>query len=325
MTSLKLSEIPGVLDRYDVFCVFGHLEPDADCLGSQRALGSWLERRDKKVHLCSAGPWDRPEIAAWQAYFGSRIPRIAEDESVLNVILDCSSPERTGFKESGIFSYPTLVIDHHATGDDYGEYRYIESESPSTSLLIQRLIELSGDSLTLEESKLLLLGFCTDTGFFRHLGPNNAKHLEAVSRLVKIGASPSEIFRQLSGGKEIGSRKLLGRALNRAEAHFGGRVIMTWDNWKDWRECGSDRDADLLYQILMGIVDVEIAIVIREQNDGFCKIGLRSNSDFDVSEIAGYFGGGGHRKASGCFISGDRHDAMEHLLKIVADRLKIKN
>ncbi len=325
MTSLKLSEIPSVLDHYDVFYILGHLEPDADCLSSQRALGSWLERRGKKVHLCSVGPWDRPEIAAWQTYFEERILRIEEDESVLNVILDCSSPERTGFKESGIFSHPTLVIDHHATGDDYGEYRHIEAESPSTSLLIQQLIELSGESPTLEEAKLLLLGFCTDTGFFRHLEPHNAKHLEAVSRLVKIGASPSEVFRQLSGGKEIGSRKLLGRALDRAETYFDGRLIMTWDNWKDWRECGSDRDADLLYQILMGIVDVEIAIIIREQNDGFCKIGLRANSYFDVSEIAQYFGGGGHRRASGCIINGDRHAAKEDLLKIIADRFKIKN
>ncbi len=316
-----LSAVLNALESHDVFFILGHEDPDADCLGSQRALGSWLERRGKTVHLCSVGPWGRPEIADWQPFFKDRIPEVPDGASPLTVILDCSSFDRTGFPEKVLPKAPVLVIDHHAAGSDYGDIRFVDALSPSTTLLIQELIEAAGDKPTREEAELLFLGFCTDTGYFRHIEPGRSEPLEFVSRLVAAGASPSETFRLLAGGRTLGSRKLLGRVLERAELYFGGRLVIAWETWKDWRELGSERDSDMLYQLLMSISGIEAAAVIREQNDGNCVVGLRAISDLDVSDIARFFGGGGHKKAAGCTIPGDRFDVTEHLMQIFADRL----
>jgi phosphoesterase RecJ-like protein len=73
--------------------------------------------------------------------------------------------------------------------------------------------------------------------------------------------------------------------------------------------------------MLLSISGVEAAAVIREQNDGICTIGMRSITDLDVGQIARFFGGGGHKKASGCTTSGDLHDVSEHLLRVFADRM----
>jgi phosphoesterase RecJ-like protein len=92
------SEIESVLkalDEHETFVILGHEDPDADCLGSQRALGSWLTRRGKKAHICSVGAWTRPEISDWEPLFSRRIPLQSEQFPVLTVILDCSSPDRT--------------------------------------------------------------------------------------------------------------------------------------------------------------------------------------------------------------------------------------
>ncbi|MCK5737334.1 MAG: DHH family phosphoesterase [Spirochaetaceae bacterium] len=321
--SLK-SNISAVLDsfeKHDTFYILGHEDPDADCLGSQRALGSWLSRRGKMVHLCSAGPWNRPEISDWEPLFKNSIPTQDEGESPLTVILDCSSPDRTGFPDSVLPKADSCIIDHHTSGSDFGDIRFVDPLSPSTTLLILKLIETSGDKPTKEEADLLFLGFCTDTGYFRHVEPGRREPLEAVARLVEAGASPSETHRLLAGGRSLGSRKLLGRVLERAELHFNGRLVLTWENWKDWRELGSERDSDTMYQMLMSISGVEAAAVIREQNDGICTIGLRSMTNLDVGDIARFFGGGGHKKAAGCTSSGDLHDVTEHLLQIFADRL----
>ena len=318
------SDISRVLDafqRYDSFYILGHEEPDADCLGSQRALGSWLRRRGKKTRLFSAGPWDRPEIAGWERYFSVRIPENEKNEKPLLVILDCSSPERTGFPDSMLPETESCVIDHHAAGSDFGDIRFVDPLSPSTTLMILRLMEEAGDEPTREEAEYLFLGFCTDTGYFRHVEPGRAEPLEAVARLVAAGASPSETHRRLSGGRSLGSRKLLGRVLERAELYYNGRLVLSWENWKDWRELGSERDSDMMYQMLLSISGVEAAVVIREQNDGSCSIGLRSITDLDVGEIARFLGGGGHKKAAGCTTSGDLHDVREHLLRIFADKL----
>ena len=316
-----VSRVLGALEHHDAFVILGHEDPDADCLGSQRALGSWLERRGKRVHLCSSGPWGRPEIADWQPFFSDKIPEDIGGAEPLTVILDCSSFDRTGFPETALPDAPVLVIDHHAAGRMFGDIRFIDPLSPSTTLLIQELIESAGDVPTREEAELLFLGFCTDTGYFRHVEPGRSEPLEAVARLVGAGASPAETFRLLAGGRSLGSRKLLGRVLERAELYFGGRLVITWETWKDWRELGSERDSDMLYQLLMSIAGIEAAAVIREQNDGSCVVGLRSITDLDVSDIARFFGGGGHKKAAGCIIPGDLHDVSDHLMQIFADRL----
>lgn len=318
------SEIDSVLKAFEThstFVILGHEDPDADCLGSQRALGSWLTRRGKDVHICSVGAWARPEIADWEPLFKRMIPELDEKEPVLTVILDCSSPDRTGYTDAELPSGSSCVIDHHAAGSDFGDIRYVDPLSPSTTLLIQKLIETTGDTPTPEEAEIMFLGFCTDTGYFRHVEPGRAEPLEAVARLVGAGASPAETFRLLAGGRSLSSRKLLGRVLERSELHFDGRLVLTWENWKDWRELGSERDSDMLYQLMMSIAGIEAAVIIREQNDGKCTVGFRSITELDVGAIARFFGGGGHKKASGCTMSGDLEDVTEQILHIFADRL----
>jgi phosphoesterase RecJ-like protein len=317
----EINSVLKALDDHDTFVILGHEDPDADCLGSQRVLGSWLKRRGKTAHICSVGRWDRPEISDWESLFSTKIPTLEEDSTPLIVILDCSSPDRTGYSVADLPDAASCVIDHHTAGSNFGDIRYVDSRSPSTTLLIQKLIEEAGDEPTLEEAEILFLGFCTDTGYFRHVEPGRAEPLEAVARLVAAGASPTATFRLLAGGRNLGSRKLLGRVLERSEIFFDGRLVLTWENWKDWRELGSERDSDMLYQLMLSVAGVEAAVVIREQNDGICTVGFRSVTDLDVGDIARFFGGGGHNKAAGCTMSGNLHDVTEQVIHIFADRL----
>lgn len=322
MTNSGIPDILQTISQYDTFLILGHEDPDGDSLGSQLALGSWLERLGKRVCLCSPGNWKRPEIADWQNLFESVIPDFEENLEVVSIIVDCSSWERTGYPSGSLPDGPLILIDHHASNATFGDILYLNPKSPSTTLLIQRIIESSGATPNLQEAEYIFLGFCTDTGFFRHLTSDSAEVFDAVGRLVALGVSPGKTFRKISGKRTLGSRKLLGRALDRTELYIDGRVAFTWEHWKDWREVGSLRDSDMLYQMLMAIKGVEAVIFMREQNDGNCRVSLRSTTDLDVSTIAGLFGGGGHKKASGCIISGDRHDVIENLLPIFADRLE---
>ena len=43
------------------------------------------------------------------------------------------------------------------------------------------------------------------------------------------------------------------------------------------------------------------------------KVSLRSCSYVDVSKVAGYFGGGGHKRAAGCTINGTFYDVVNNL------------
>ena len=54
---------------------------------------------------------------------------------------------------------------------------------------------------------------------------------------------------------------------------------------------------------------------------GRVRINLRSRSDFNVARLAEKFGGGGHKKASGCFLEGSLVLAKARILREIGKGL----
>ena len=55
----------------------------------------------------------------------------------------------------------------------------------------------------------------------------------------------------------------------------------------------------------LGIIySLKIGITVKEKEDGNYKISMRSAGDADVSAVCANFGGGGHKAAAGCTVSG---------------------
>jgi phosphoesterase RecJ-like protein len=48
---------------------------------------------------------------------------------------------------------------------------------------------------------------------------------------------------------------------------------------------------------------------------------MRSNGNVDVSQIAVLFGGGGHRRAAGCQLSGDIEDIIRKIVKEIEKQI----
>ncbi|MBN2655898.1 MAG: bifunctional oligoribonuclease/PAP phosphatase NrnA [Spirochaetales bacterium] len=303
------------LDSFDNFIIAGHQEPDGDCLCSQMALSSFLKRKGKNARLVSAGPFKRPEIRSWEKFFSGTIDDNDLKGKTLGIITDCSSPDRTGSLGDQLKKIPLMVIDHHSSGEMFGDYRFVDSDSPSTTLLVQQLIESSGMELTEEEAEFIFLGFCTDTGFFRHIGSGKPDVFQAVSRLVEAGVSPNATHRVMTGGRTLGSRRLLGRILDRSRLHYEGKLLISWETLEDRKELETeDRDSDSMYQMLQSIGGVESVVIVQEESENTYSVGLRSTFDIDVGSIAKSFGGGGHRKAAGCTLTGSRNEVIQRLI-----------
>ncbi|GHV70095.1 phosphoesterase [Spirochaetia bacterium] len=308
----------------DKFLVAGHKEPDGDCIGSQLALCSCLRRLGKTAIPCSAGPFKRTEVKFYTDLFLAS-PTEAEKAGARLIIVDCSSISRTGDLEPFIQGLPAAIIDHHASGanneegpgDNPGSVSFIDPKAPSTTFLIQKIIEELLGKLTLEEAELLLFGLCTDTGFFRHGDDGSAETFLAASRLIRAGASPNKTFRAINGGKNLNSRHLLGLLLSRAQPYFGGRLILTVEELEDTQRFGLEgRDSDNLYQLLQSVEGVEAVVVIRQEKPDNCTVGFRSRDQLDVAAVAAHFGGGGHRKASGCSIKGTINTVKPQILEV---------
>lgn len=67
---------------------------------------------------------------------------------------------------------------------------------------------------------------------------------------------------------------------------------------------------------------VDVAIFMYELENGTFKVSLRSTEAVDVSEVARYFGGGGHVRAAGCTMSGTVHDVINNLSRRIELQMK---
>lgn len=312
-----------LLRSRNTFLVFGHAEPDGDCAASQLVLAGFLRRQGKKAEVFSAGPFDRPELADLGPRFRSRVRPADLSGDPVAVVLDCSTLERVGALAEGIEGLPVVVVDHHTSGRSFGDLRWVVPEAPSTSLLVQRLIERFPAQLTAEEAELLLFGLATDTGFFRHLEQDSADVLAAVGRLTEAGASPRAVHRRIYGGWPLGKVRLLAWSLDRARFELSGRVLVTSLNLEDLRQAGValPRGSDEAYRILQSVRGVELVAFVHEEKPGRCAVGLRSNGDFDVGVLAAELGGGGHRRAAGYNRGGTVQEVEAHLLAELSLRL----
>ena len=311
------------LDDHDTYLLIGHREPDADCLASPLALASFLRRRGKQARTFCQGPFTRPEIACFADRFAARVTPDDRAGDTAAIVLDCSTVDRTGEPGNDIQGLPTLVIDHHAVGKPFGDVRLIAPAVPATALIVQGLIELTGDRPTPEEAELLLFGTCTDTGFFRHLRKGTGYVFRAVARLVDAGASTESAYHSMFGARPFERRVMLGRMLARTERLYDGLLLYTAQYMSDRAEIGdAGRGDDELHTLLQTVAGTEALLVVREERPGECSVSMRSTTAVDVGSCARTLGGGGHPQAAGCLFNGSVEQARSAALATLAPQLE---
>ena len=79
-----------------------------------------------------------------------------------------------------------------------------------------------------------------------------------------------------------------------------------------------------LTAITRRIAGTVVGITVREKSDDEVKISLRSQQeyplpDFDVSKVAGKFGGGGHVRAAGLSMRCSVEEAEERIIEAVTE------
>lgn len=308
-------EIIDFIKEHERFIVCGHREPDGDCLGSQLAVSELLNKLGKKTLLVSPGPFFRPEINRLEPLFTTNIPAAFSPEHSAAIITDCSTIERLGPLAEEVGKYRAGVIDHHSSGDPFGSAVWVDSASPSTTVLIYRLYQTFGIEPSLEAAEYLMFGIATDTGFFRHLGAGTGEVFRITAALVDLGVSPNTLHTEIFGSRTFPSRQLLGKLLNRTEEYYSGKLLITYQTLEDLEIYGQlNKDSDMLYMLLQGTKGTEVVALIREESAHECSVGLRSNRDIDVGKIAQNNGGGGHKRAAGFTVQNNRELVRDSLI-----------
>ena len=78
-------------------------------------------------------------------------------------------------------------------------------------------------------------------------------------------------------------------------------------------------DTDGIAELMLKIENMEIALFIREEENGTLKGSLRCNEKYDVNGIASEFNGGGHIKAAGFKTELPLDEILEIIFKKISN------
>lgn len=298
--------------------VCGHVRPDGDCVSSAIAVKLLCEKLGKKADaVCDD---DCPYFLGFLPdcdNFGK--PRFEYYDLFISV--DCATESRLGKYRQNLYDAAnSIVIDHHPTNEGYGKINHIVPDACSTCAVIFNIFEKSG---LIDETvaTLLYAGLSTDTGHFMHAN-TNAEVFDIASKLSGYGLDIGKINHALYCNKKIERIKLVSVALSGIRLYENGAIGLLSVSLDDLKKCGCRaEDTEGLIDYASSISGVRISVAVCEKSSGLFRVSLRS-VDADVSAVASEFGGGGHKLASGCILSGTLKTVEKRIVAAAAAALK---
>ena len=162
MTKKINQDIKDRIAGSDRILVVSHVRPDADAVGSVLGLGLALRAAGKTVQMVLEDGSDNFEYLPQY----DTISRQPEGQFDMVIVVDCSDPDRVGHVLDD-YGKPTLVVDHHKTNLQFGEYNVVEPDQAATAAILYDAIPTWGLSFTPEVATSLLSGIVGDTIGFR--------------------------------------------------------------------------------------------------------------------------------------------------------------
>lgn len=297
---MTLDNILEEIKKAQSIVILTHENPDGDAVGSSIAMYLGLREIGKNPDII---------IPEYPRTFENLpgIENVKKQSDIKNYDLAISLDTATIKMLNGYSKYfedakVKIVIDHHSSNTMYGDYNYVDQDSPACAQLLLVLFNYFNIEVTKEIGTAILAGIITDTGGFRYDGVT-AETFELVAGLCKKGVKVSKVYQQVFASTSK-SKFLLHRiALNRLELLENGKIAFTYITKSDEEAVNAENgDYDGIVEQGRDIEGVEISIFLRETEKGI-KASLRSKNYVNVSELCRIFGGGGHIRAAGCTIT----------------------
>jgi len=306
-----IEKIRTIIRANSSFLVVSHKEPDGDSIGSLVAFASILNSIPGKTAY-PYYPVKIPQRFSFLTKEQHLLQQLPQENFDILVMLDCASADRiAGLSPESFNDKLKINIDHHPTNPNFADINWVEPERSSVGEMVFELFtDLPLPHIALEG---LYTAILTDTGRFSYQNVN-ARVLQIASRILDSGVDHYKIVSNIYFNYPFQFLRELGRSLSNAQFFCDGKILfLVLDSSNDdiLNECESVVEFALLEK------GIEVGVLFRALDSNKTKISLRSRDRFDVGELASFFGGGGHRTASGCILNFNLKDAQ----KIVLDEI----
>ena len=287
-----------------------HINPDGDALGSSLSLYPILKEIGKKVTIFNVSK-PLPMYLDFLPNFNKVTDKLPKNYDLL-ISFDCGSFDRLGIEERPPF---LINIDHHISNTNYGDINIIDPKAASSSQVVYNMLKTNNIKIPQESAICIYTALVTDTGSFQYESVND-KVFEMAADLVKCGVKPDFVAKMLFQRDRLSRLRLLAKAYDTIELCCEGKVAFVEVTKEMMEITGAIKDdTDTIVNSVRAIASVEVACMLREDEDGI-KISLRSKNYADVSKIAVKYGGGGHIRAAGATIKDEfDFEKVKNMLK----------
>jgi len=313
-------KIAGILESSQNILMTIHESPDGDAVGSVLALHGVLKLIGKNVVMFS------PDVIPMKLRFLSDWDAILIDEKKLHgkefdvlLMLDCGDKARSGKYIHGTKSYKTLInIDHHISNDMFGDVNYVDAKASCTAEkvyeVIKELIKNSKLIIPPDVATALLTGIYDDTGGMRYIS-TTSHTLNIAADLVDSGANCAFVSENLFFSVSREKMELTSHVLSTLTFEAEGKIAHMVMTKKDLETTGAfAEDSEGMIDFPRSIYGVEVAFLIKEVAHDKYKLSFRSRGTVDVNKFCSNYGGGGHKVAAGCTISGKLDDIKKDVV-----------
>ncbi len=309
-------EIIKAIDKAESLLISSHMGPDGDSIGSQLAVARYAKKQGKKVSVVNHG--DIPDKYKFLPDVETIVKPGAcpEKDFDLVVVLECPDLRRTGDVEKIVPEGAKLInIDHHPDNSGFGDIVLIDTKASAVGEMLAEIFIDAGYKFDAATASLLYAAILTDTGRFR-FESTTKRTMEIAGMLIEYGANPRQICDNIYFSYTESNLKLTGVAYSKVRLFKDGKVCLISLDKKMMTGNGSAlTDTEGMAEYTLYLRGVVVGALLREVEDNFTKVSLRSRGDIDVSALAHKYGGGGHVNASGCTINMPLAAAEKKLLE----------
>jgi phosphoesterase RecJ-like protein len=324
--SMSLDKTIEFIKNHNKFLITSHTNLEGDALGSELAFYKLIKKLGKLAVILNEDsiPYGYDFLPNLNVVrkFKRNIKDINFD---CLVALDCSDLKRTGevytINKEGL---PILNIDHHISNAYFGSVNWVDPNASCCCQMIYELYKKLKLPVDKDTALFLYVGIVTDTGSFRYTNTSAAVH-KITADLLQQDINISEVYRNVYGNIPFANLKLLAEILPTMKRVVRGKVVwfqIKKDVLKGKKRILIDLSENILNFARM-IKDAEVAVLFKENLglENEVRVNFRSQGKIDVNRIANFFGGGGHKTASGATVKGKIEEVRKRVLAKIREAI----
>ncbi len=296
-----------LIKKYDRIIIHRHSHPDGDALGSQMGMYHLIKDNFPKKSVYMVG-----DVATRFPFVEVTFDELKDEdfEGALCIILDCGASHMI-CDDRYKLAAATLRFDHHLFAEKIADLDVVESTYESACGVVAMFAKVNGLKLSKASATALYMGMVTDSGRFV-FDSVTPRTFELAAFLLSQPVDLGSLYYNLYA-KDF--KDILADADNmhkiRFTEHNAAYIYTAKEDLPEGSEAAPVVSSGLV-SLMKDIRGVYAWVNFTEADDGI-HVELRSNR-YNINPIAVKYGGGGHKKASGCTVP-DRETAM----KLLAD------